>query len=139
MLRFAATIVLTVFAVGTNAVCTTDEYQGLLNTYARAQATVPEDGSITSGEELYNFIAESFSDAQKQLTCLSCMRTITIDLFNLQATGVCTSDPPGSECETASTNIMNAFVSCSQETTKNARVALSGALSVMLIAATLIL
>lgn len=139
MLRFAAPIVLTIFAVGTNAVCTVEQYQGLLTTYQAAQANVPSDGSITTGEQYYNVIAQSFSDSQKGLPCLSCMRTYTIDTFDLVASGACATDPTGSACESAASNIMSTFVACSVQTTKNARVVLGGALSVMLVAATLIL
>ena len=139
MPRFISTIILAVFAVRSDAVCTVEQYQGLLSSYAAAQANVPQDGSVTTGEDYYNIIAGSFSDEQKQLTCLSCMRTYTIDLFNLSASSTCTDSSKAAECQTAMTNTMNTFVSCSMETTKSARVMLSGAASVLVFAAALIL
>lgn len=139
MLRFIATIVLTVFTVGSNATCTVQQYQELMTAYSTAAISVPTDGSVTTGEQYYAYVTASLTDSQKQYPCLSCLHTYTVDLFNLQLSGPCLADSTSTDCQNAENDVVNAFISCSMENTRNARVLFSGALSVLLVGAALIL
>lgn len=139
MHRFIATIVLTVFAVGSNAACTVQQYQELMLAYTAAAANIPTDGSITNGEQFYEYFSANLTDAQKQYPCLACLRSFTIDQFNLEKSTACMSDPMGTDCQNAQATIRNAFISCSMDNTNDARVMLSGVMSVLLIGVALLL
>jgi hypothetical protein len=139
MPRFIATIVLTVFAIGNTAACTVEQYQELMLAYTAAAADIPTDGSITNGEQFYDYLSANFTDAQKQYPCLACLQSFTIDQFTLEKSTACISAPMGTECQNAQTNIRNAFIACSMDNTNDARVMISGVMSVLLIGFALLL